>query len=607
MTVGRNESCPCGSGKKYKRCCLQKNDIIQLTAYKREQFYQNKHKLVDKIREFIVEQVPFSHYHQLKAQFRNRLCVQMEQGAEGQYFHFWLHFFHRFENGLRGVEWFYKEHGHRLLGEEKELAKRWTSLKPMVLQAVDKTDEAVIFEDAITKKTYPVSNHDENLPQFLPWLSTVALLEPFQEAYYFNGVRSYVGPDGLARARRTLSEWIEQSGQHYETVLVDYYPEMVGALLTEERREAKKQEDVSEYSLLYEVSDRPVVAEFFRNHPQFSVNQWTKDEMEFNWLGNRRTYVDNQLDGEVKLADVYGTISLKEERLEFKCFEEQKANEMKNVLNKLKTNLVFLDEAVIPLHSSGVQIQNTAVSIDHGTPRYSSLYAQNAIIDQLDKALPVFDGLTSRQMVEKGRIEEVETWLKQMEFNMYRTVWKQFGEVEVTADFNTARKELGLSPSPFVTGGSARKTEFQSMPDAKRQEIREEDIPFLEKLGFSSVIINHFYTEDIIRFYKERTSGRSETTIRKYTNSLHDLRELLDRKSVSGWEQCNASFWETLIFEDYFDLVENPTKTERNDFLSTLKMFFTWLDKTDGTSYFTEALTLFERTDEADKHLKVKA
>src|SRR5699024_11794864 len=89
---------------------------------------------------------------------------------------------------------------------------------------------------------------------------------------------------------------------------------------------------------------------------------------------------------------------------------------MKNVLNKLKTNLVFLDEAVIPLHSSGVQIQNTAVSIDHGTPRYSSLYAQNAIIDQLDKALPVFDGLTSRQMVEKGRIEEVETWLKQMEF-----------------------------------------------------------------------------------------------------------------------------------------------------------------------------------------------
>lgn len=25
IKVGRNESCPCGSGKKYKKCCLNKN------------------------------------------------------------------------------------------------------------------------------------------------------------------------------------------------------------------------------------------------------------------------------------------------------------------------------------------------------------------------------------------------------------------------------------------------------------------------------------------------------------------------------------------------------------------------------------------------------
>ncbi len=24
--VGRNDSCPCGSGKKYKKCCLSKNE-----------------------------------------------------------------------------------------------------------------------------------------------------------------------------------------------------------------------------------------------------------------------------------------------------------------------------------------------------------------------------------------------------------------------------------------------------------------------------------------------------------------------------------------------------------------------------------------------------
>lgn len=32
--IGRNELCPCGSGKKYKRCCLQKNQSIEFTRNK---------------------------------------------------------------------------------------------------------------------------------------------------------------------------------------------------------------------------------------------------------------------------------------------------------------------------------------------------------------------------------------------------------------------------------------------------------------------------------------------------------------------------------------------------------------------------------------------
>ena len=29
MSIGRNEPCPCGSGEKYKRCCLAKGDPRQ--------------------------------------------------------------------------------------------------------------------------------------------------------------------------------------------------------------------------------------------------------------------------------------------------------------------------------------------------------------------------------------------------------------------------------------------------------------------------------------------------------------------------------------------------------------------------------------------------
>lgn len=32
--IGRNELCPCGSGKKYKKCCLQKNQLVEFTRNK---------------------------------------------------------------------------------------------------------------------------------------------------------------------------------------------------------------------------------------------------------------------------------------------------------------------------------------------------------------------------------------------------------------------------------------------------------------------------------------------------------------------------------------------------------------------------------------------
>jgi hypothetical protein len=30
MQIGRNEACPCGSGRKYKQCCLNKSSAMSL-------------------------------------------------------------------------------------------------------------------------------------------------------------------------------------------------------------------------------------------------------------------------------------------------------------------------------------------------------------------------------------------------------------------------------------------------------------------------------------------------------------------------------------------------------------------------------------------------
>lgn len=32
--VGRNDSCPCGSGKKYKKCCIENDPVVTLASKK---------------------------------------------------------------------------------------------------------------------------------------------------------------------------------------------------------------------------------------------------------------------------------------------------------------------------------------------------------------------------------------------------------------------------------------------------------------------------------------------------------------------------------------------------------------------------------------------
>lgn len=43
MNIGRNDPCPCGSGKKYKNCCMNKNDIFsQIREVVKEQGYKDE-------------------------------------------------------------------------------------------------------------------------------------------------------------------------------------------------------------------------------------------------------------------------------------------------------------------------------------------------------------------------------------------------------------------------------------------------------------------------------------------------------------------------------------------------------------------------------------
>jgi hypothetical protein len=598
MSVGRNDPCPCGSGKKYKKCCLKKENVIQLGEHQLEQFYRGKQGLVEKLDEFLVENVSFEEYHQLQSAFNQRTKGTLVEETEEGFFKFWLFFFYRFSNHLRLIDWFDQVEGDRLPQKAKTMLQDWLQLKPKILQAVDRTESAVIFEDQLTKERFPVASDQENMNHFFPWVSTIAMVEPFNDLYYFNGVRVTVGPDALENVVTKVTEWMDEKQCHADQILTAYYPELLVALTGDDLHLHSEGQKVVETTLTYEIMDPYAVLDYVRKQPDFRIEDWQQDKKELVWAGNSRAYMDSECDQPVKLADVYGKIMIANAAVTITCWDEEHVRQIKQRLGNLHKAFQFQKVEQNELGHMAAHMQTTMVHLEQETPKYFALYAQQNPLEEMEHPIPKYDHLSIRALVEKGRTKEAETWLRQSEYNVYRLVLEQEETVEVTADFNTVRKSLGLPLSPFVTGGGARETEFRPIELAAEVVLLEDDIPYLEDLGFTPGNVNFFYVHPLIQFYREKTVGRTEATIEKYRKSLFALRALLQGKSLDDWQVDDLAFWETLLTEDYFKL--DFSKTARQDFFSVVRLFFTWIERVQGVQY-DQVIALVQQLDQQEK------
>jgi hypothetical protein len=580
MTVGRNDPCPCGSGKKFKKCCMKKSNVVQLREFKVEQFYQQKLRLVNQLSDFIYERVSNKLYYRLKSEFKDRAKLKSDKDLGGL-LDFWLYFFYRYENGMRGIEWFLTEKGQRLSGEELVMAKRWAELRPRLVQAIDKTESQVVFLDFFTKEKLLVSAHHENIPFLTPWYSTLALLEPLEDEFYFNGVRTLASPNGFHKATVLVQSLMKQTGLDYEQIFIEYYPELLVAL-RDEREEDLGEKEFVQYTYKFLLNDKVIGESFLYNEESFTIETWNDSDKKLVWLDNIQMYKDSELEGELRMGEVLAFLELKNNILTFVSNSLKIVNQFLRKLQKARGAFQLIDdqEERITLQLNA-DVKQLSFSLEKGVPEYFILISQNNWNLQIDEPIPMYGNLSLRQLVEKGKEDLAEVWLKQSEYNLYLQVYQQYGKVEITADFNTVRRELGLEFSPFVTGGKQRHSELLPILNKEQRKtvILEQDIPIYENLGFTPKTVDNFYTKDLIMFYKEKTDVMSESTKRKYQNSLYDIREVLERSTVKNWDECNFSFWQEFISNGIYKINDRVSKTKLKDMVSTVKALTKWLEK----------------------------
>ena len=237
MEVGRNDLCPCGSGKKYKKCCMKNEKVVEIGQLKLNRFFQLKMQLVENMTNEMATSFSFKERRELKREFEQRVKVSTQ---EDPFFLHWLLFFHRDQQGMRGIERYVQNRSKHDDHDLRELALQWEKLRPRLIQQVDYDEQGVFVEDLFSKEVFHMP-YCETMPYWTPWAGTFCMLEEFEGGYYINGVAISVAPDQVMQAYEFLKQTIVEADHHFDQKAMDLYPEVLQELLT--KRDLSRESD----------------------------------------------------------------------------------------------------------------------------------------------------------------------------------------------------------------------------------------------------------------------------------------------------------------------------------------------------------------------------
>ncbi|WP_342438313.1 SEC-C metal-binding domain-containing protein [Paenibacillus sp. FSL L8-0436] len=227
--IGRNDPCPCGSGKKYKQCCLLKQSEDQTVQAKARHFFDRKFRLTNDLYSFLAQKQggEWSFDHQKIKPFDSTLSYYRE-GAGNM----WAYFFRAYDNGLRGIDWFVKERGQRYSGEDREMLERWRNMKVSCYQLVDQYEQGAILEDIWTQERYRMP-YCETMIKLPPWTVSIGMIEPYIEDWCIHGVFMWGHPDVASEVMTRIEQLQEETAKASEQemspadIMAGNYPEML--------------------------------------------------------------------------------------------------------------------------------------------------------------------------------------------------------------------------------------------------------------------------------------------------------------------------------------------------------------------------------------------
>ncbi|MEI8191664.1 MAG: SEC-C metal-binding domain-containing protein, partial [candidate division NC10 bacterium] len=160
--VGRNDPCPCGSGKKYKKCCLSKAE----GAPEARRTESPDQRLRQRLMGYVETSLPHAETHRAMREFfgerfdpDNKRLALDSRGVEADWpiFLEWLIHDFRLSTGCPVIARFLAERGHTLPGDERAILEEWQDAAVGLHEVLDlDPGRSLTLRDVFTGETCTV-------------------------------------------------------------------------------------------------------------------------------------------------------------------------------------------------------------------------------------------------------------------------------------------------------------------------------------------------------------------------------------------------------------------------------------------------------------------
>ncbi|MGN7471594.1 YecA family protein [Brevibacillus sp. SAFN-007a] len=571
MSVGRNELCPCGSGKKYKKCCGVVTPITELRSRHEQKLQKEYAGWVERLNHFVGGHVTSETIQEVRSRFAAEVGLSEQEVTRPEWA---AHFFNWCVLDVRTggstlLENYIKQHGRRM---EPDLRRAFAELHLNVYEIMEVDRDVMTVQQPITREQYYVLR--SNNVSVMPGQIIVGRLLNL-------GLRNMLFSGSIIlqpHVKDGLLEWLKEHPEVGEAAADTgkrVYTTALYRFIVQFGETDKEQAGAS--SLLrrtYPVPNREQLLKAIEANPAFELKKSDDTKEMWVYATRKEEHLFPALkDALLELYEVRAEVLLEEDKL----YLEGYAPDLEEVAQLLLLLACEQEEEIRVLTSTGSKLSKGTLFITSQPtlpPKVlqwavQTYFAEKWLVtphEALEELAPVLVAATDSKELHA----KLESVLEQLEQDH-----KAGQGLARYIRMDMLRPRLSLANDSLHVNNLLTR-------------------PLIEGLPESVYTVHPDRLADINRFVQEMTEGKSEATVKKYDEVMNNFRSFVRGAFGPGftWEQLRKEDLAYFLVHDIYTRADAVTKTLAANLLSVMAAFFKWLDKQGVTTLYASMQAL---------------